>query len=304
MASFGEILKRERELRAITLREISAATKISIRHLEALENNRFESLPGGLFNKGFIRAYASYVGIDGDEMVNHYLFEVDQQESEPDPIAELKAVLPPETRKGNRQARQWIILAAILLGGIALFTFLRYTLVVPEEEEERAQPAAADRQVLGAAFSDLATDDYPSPEPRIPPVPEPGPEMEAGAAAGTFSFPEVPPPPAVVDWEPDREIKFRFKVIRPTRVRIVCDGTEVLDKYLEAGQRRSYRCMELRLTTPDAGALQYSLNRGDWHFRGPDGMGLDGAQIPPRDPTPRPSAPGEDGGVPQDTGTG
>jgi len=75
MASFGETLKRERELREISLRQISEATKINIRYLEALEGNRFDALPGGLFNKGFIRAYAKFIGLDGEAMVNAYLEE-------------------------------------------------------------------------------------------------------------------------------------------------------------------------------------------------------------------------------------
>jgi cytoskeletal protein RodZ len=73
MSSFGESLKRERELREISLREIADATKISIRYLEALEQNRFDVLPGGLFNKGFIRAYANFIGADGDALVDKYL---------------------------------------------------------------------------------------------------------------------------------------------------------------------------------------------------------------------------------------
>lgn len=76
MANFGDSLKRQRELREITLREISDATKINIRYLEALEQNRFDVLPGGLFNKGFIRAYATYIGVDCEETVNSYLEEL------------------------------------------------------------------------------------------------------------------------------------------------------------------------------------------------------------------------------------
>src|SRR5438093_9925050 len=76
MANFGETLKRESELREISLRQISEATKINIRYLEALEENRFDALPGGLFNKGFIRAYATYIGVDGEAMVNSYLHEL------------------------------------------------------------------------------------------------------------------------------------------------------------------------------------------------------------------------------------
>src|SRR5882672_6659136 len=81
MATFGETLKRERELREISLREISDATKINVRYLEALEQNRFDALPGGLFNKGFIRAYATYIGVDGEAMVDSYLHELNARQS-------------------------------------------------------------------------------------------------------------------------------------------------------------------------------------------------------------------------------
>ena len=84
MASFGETLKRERELREISLRQISEATKINIRYLEALEGNRFDTLPGGLFNKGFIRAYAKFIGLDGEAMVNAYLQETTGRQQGPD----------------------------------------------------------------------------------------------------------------------------------------------------------------------------------------------------------------------------
>ncbi|HUD72692.1 MAG TPA: helix-turn-helix domain-containing protein, partial [Dongiaceae bacterium] len=75
MASFGESLRRERELRDISLREIADATKINLRYLEALEQNRFDILPGGVFNKGFIRAYARFIGADGESLVDLYLQE-------------------------------------------------------------------------------------------------------------------------------------------------------------------------------------------------------------------------------------
>src|SRR5213594_1584151 len=80
MASFGEELRRQRELRSISLLEISDATKINIRFLEALEQNDFKHLPGGQFNKGFIRAYARHLGVDGEEMVDAYLLETRRQE--------------------------------------------------------------------------------------------------------------------------------------------------------------------------------------------------------------------------------
>ncbi len=72
MASFGATLKRERESRRISLREIAETTKINIRYLEALEADRFAALPGGVFSRGFVRAYASYIGIDPDATLRDY----------------------------------------------------------------------------------------------------------------------------------------------------------------------------------------------------------------------------------------
>jgi cytoskeleton protein RodZ len=71
--SFGEKLKKEREKRKITLEEISSSTKIGTRMLQALEEDKFNQLPGGIFNKGFVRAYARSIGIDEDQTVAEYL---------------------------------------------------------------------------------------------------------------------------------------------------------------------------------------------------------------------------------------
>src|SRR6059058_3086291 len=80
MASFGERIKREREMRGVSLEEIAESTKIGKRNLEALETEDFDKLPGGIFNKGFVRAYAKYLGLDEDQAVTDYLAaEVEQE---------------------------------------------------------------------------------------------------------------------------------------------------------------------------------------------------------------------------------
>ncbi|MGB7586441.1 MAG: helix-turn-helix transcriptional regulator, partial [Terriglobales bacterium] len=73
MASFGVRLKQEREQRGITLEEISQSTKIGTRLLQALEQDHFDQLPGGIFNKGFIRAYARCLGLDEEQAIADYL---------------------------------------------------------------------------------------------------------------------------------------------------------------------------------------------------------------------------------------
>jgi len=74
LASFGEELRREREIRGISLKEIADATKISKRFLEAIERNDHKTLPAPVFTRGFVREYARYLGLNADEMVNRYNF--------------------------------------------------------------------------------------------------------------------------------------------------------------------------------------------------------------------------------------
>ena len=72
LASFGEELRREREIRAISLKEIADATKISKRFLDAIEKNDHKTLPAPVFTRGFVREYARYLGLNAEEMVNRY----------------------------------------------------------------------------------------------------------------------------------------------------------------------------------------------------------------------------------------
>jgi cytoskeleton protein RodZ len=73
MGSFGERMKREREMRAITIEQIAESTKIGSRMLNALEREDFAKLPGGIFNKGFVRAYAKYLGLDEEQAVTDFM---------------------------------------------------------------------------------------------------------------------------------------------------------------------------------------------------------------------------------------
>ena len=74
MASFGENLRRERELRGVDLHEMAEATKISIRFLQALEQDRVDVLPGGIFPRAFVRQYGKYLGLDPERLVAEFVF--------------------------------------------------------------------------------------------------------------------------------------------------------------------------------------------------------------------------------------
>jgi cytoskeleton protein RodZ len=116
MSSFGETLKRERELRQISLREISEATKINLRYLDALERNDFRHLPGGVFNKGFVRAYAQFIGIDPEAMAMAYLEEEQRQFTRAQRAGAGEAP-PPAPAESRRPAapRVWVAVVVALL---------------------------------------------------------------------------------------------------------------------------------------------------------------------------------------------
>lgn len=73
MSQFGEDLRKERETRGIAIEAITNVTKISGRHLLALEQEHFDALPGGVFNKGIVRGYARVVGLDEDAWVGRFM---------------------------------------------------------------------------------------------------------------------------------------------------------------------------------------------------------------------------------------
>ncbi|MGD8375373.1 MAG: DUF2914 domain-containing protein [Acidobacteriota bacterium] len=75
MSSFGQQLKRQRESRGLDLDDVAEATKIARHHLEALEEGDLERLPGPIFNRGYVRAYAEFVGLDSERAVADYAAE-------------------------------------------------------------------------------------------------------------------------------------------------------------------------------------------------------------------------------------
>lgn len=113
MGSFGENLQRERELRGVSLREIAEGTKISLRFLEALEEDRVDVLPGGLFPRAFVRQYANFVGLDPDRAVSDFIAHHGPPELENTP--------PPAERPGWLSPGALFLAAVALVAGILVF---------------------------------------------------------------------------------------------------------------------------------------------------------------------------------------
>jgi transcriptional regulator with XRE-family HTH domain len=109
LALFGEELKREREIRGISIKEISDATKISKRFLEAIERNDHKTLPAPVFTRGFVREYARYLGLNIEEMVNRYNFAAAGDDRiEHSPHLDRLVTAPPPTEPTKPRPKQGI----------------------------------------------------------------------------------------------------------------------------------------------------------------------------------------------------
>jgi cytoskeletal protein RodZ len=123
MVSLGEELRRERELREISLREISEATKISIRILEAIENDNYQILPGGVFNRNFLRAYADFIGIDPEKIVRKYQIQMGGSGEDNSPLLEISTA-GKEPEGSKKISGKVIVVSLIALIALLLLIFI------------------------------------------------------------------------------------------------------------------------------------------------------------------------------------
>ncbi|MGH9452701.1 MAG: RodZ domain-containing protein [Terriglobia bacterium] len=122
MGSFGENLRREREMRGVTLKEISDSTKISIRFLECLEGEEFSKLPGGIFTRSFIRCYANYLGLDAEQVLAEYQLVFPPKDDEDFSRIGVNHSIG-RSPSGRRTLVAWLVAVILLAGGYALFRY-------------------------------------------------------------------------------------------------------------------------------------------------------------------------------------
>lgn len=145
MASLGEKLRRERELRGISLKEIAQETKIGLHLLEALEDDRLDRIPGDFYGRSYLRAYVRCLGLNEDQALNAYDHSTIQKSHEAH-----DGVAVATKRKPSTRMKLTLGVAALSLPALLLFRSEPFS---PEENNvdpgappPAAQPAAADPQ--------------------------------------------------------------------------------------------------------------------------------------------------------------
>jgi transcriptional regulator with XRE-family HTH domain len=226
-SSFGEELRRSREVREVSLESIAAATKISVRYLTALEKGDYSRLPAPVFTRGFIRAYAGYLGLDPDEMVNGYLSEVGVVSGRP-----AETVAEPR-RKAPRPASRVSLAVGSLLAVIAVLTVIGIWKIRPRSRGvPRRTPAAQ--------------------QPAIPPNIR---EVRApsGPAAG------ISAPSTAVD--PNAGVSLGLLLEADCWMELFGDGRLIFSGLLRKGESRHFETRhDFRLTLGNARAAKITVN--------------------------------------------
>jgi cytoskeletal protein RodZ len=242
-------LKREREQRKSTLDDVSISTKIATKFIVALEEEHFDQLPGGIFNKGFVRAYARHLGIDENQAIADFvaasapsLPEIPPEEETP--VLAAMAVRLPESKKKrrNNEGIPWGFVAAGLL--IIAFGFALWGFHSREKQTPRVEiPAPAETGQTHAA-----TAETPDPAPQPPP---------AGSAAGATEVATLPAAPATNAGVFTVLIKAR----EDSWVSITADGKPVIEDTLSAAAEKSIEARnQIVVKTGNVGALDISFN--------------------------------------------
>jgi cytoskeletal protein RodZ len=262
VASFGQKLRQAREARNITLQEIAATTKIGTRALQALEWERFEQLPGGIFNKGFVRAYARAVGLNEDETVAAYLeaAKVAPPETDMHTLATQVEAARPERRGGGPNAATVVgvvaVLVALVLGGLWLREHRKESREQAEAQQSRAASSVAPTPVaqppvVVPAQSTAAVTPTPDATPAAPPptAPAPSAPVEVSISATARSWISVisdDNPAETVTLDPAKpelttrtyKAKERVRLIvgNPAGIAVTCNGKPA-GELGKAGQR-------------------------------------------------------------------
>jgi cytoskeleton protein RodZ len=269
LPSFGQKLKLEREKRKITLEQISLSTKIGIRMLQALEEDKFNQLPGGIFNKGFVRAYSRFLGLDEDQTIADYLqASGDALPASTEPAthgegSRENAAQESETRENQEKVNHletgadtpprqvpWGMFAGALLVVALALSFWSHRRREHMKQADRPTPVTVDTQASGpVSGSDLPTTS-------APPTSSPsGPSAHSGVPR--ISPDLAPASPAATPGE--------FTVVIQAReeswTTITADGKTISSELLPAGSERVVRGRkEITVRTGNAGGVDFRFH--------------------------------------------
>jgi cytoskeletal protein RodZ len=281
MSSVGETLRRERLRKELGLAQISRETKIPARLLEAIEKDRFELLPGGVFAKSFVRQYARYLGLDEEELaaaVDKAVHPVGDLSSFASSPTEPTFKVPRMSDWDGGHSDSSILPALARVVAVMLVCSAVYAWWQRSRRPAPVTPPIAAVQKAAAPASKPAA---PAPSAAAAPAQEatPAPGQTDNALANPAATVRVSLTADADDW-----------------LRVASDGKVVMTDVLHPSEVKTFAAVDaMRIRIGDAGSLQMTINGKPAGPLGPKGqvrtveITRDGLHILPPPPKPAPA---------------
>lgn len=241
---FGTYLRQAREKRGISLQQVSATTKISVRVLDALERNDPRKLPGGIFSRAFVRSYAREVGLDPEAVVTQFVAAFPNESGTEDLPVQTTSEDAQAFESHRRAATTLLQLVGICLVIVVIVMF--YVNLRPRSASPA--PAAAEPAAVKPPAAPTSVPDAPPPSAVTP-------------AADPATSQAAPPAPAPVPPASEAPLVVGIAARASCWLSVTVDGTQVLARIVEPGETLEYKARaSVTLSAGNAGGLVWTLN--------------------------------------------
>ncbi len=258
MENLGELLRQQRENKHLSVEEVATQTRIAVRFIQLIEENRFDLLPNVVSAKGFLRSYARCLGLDETEILSRFPETVRPPEpsSAPSPKAVEEKVPPYIQRKQPDRLPfpLWATFSVAVV--IALFIVLAFIMPrAPETASTPSVPEAEPQMEPGPIDSS--------------PIPDPSPVEQNQTASP--SPPTATPVPSVLPTSPSARVLI-VEATESSWVHVAIDGKETKEALLQPGEKVRWEAKQkFVLTVGNAGGIRAFFDGEDLGVLGPRG---------------------------------
>jgi cytoskeleton protein RodZ len=252
--SLGQYLRREREARGISLREVAKNTRVRESLLKAMEEDRHDLLPAPTIVKGFLNAYAKYVGLNPHDLILRY-----QNAPHGQPAPSTEPPTPKRLEEKPKQRRYWLgfIVAGVVVLGLILayLYYLQPSQPTPPKPQESVSPKPEEP---APAQPETST--------TIPPAPSGSPVSASPVPSSIPSTPisSAPVPPSVaatVSAKEQKPLSLQLKAVEKTWLTLQLDNEPEKEMMLQPGETLSYQAADrIQLYVGNAGGLDLVFN--------------------------------------------
>ena len=284
-SSLGAHLRALREAKGGSLEDMARSTRVGIRHLEALEDERLTDLPSPVFVRGFIRAYCGFLRENPEPALGRY------EELAGTRAAEQAASLPPRPRTSWAGSSLVVGLVLLLILGVGLILVNLSVKKsggnsVPTSKTEVAKPAPPTPPPAPAPSS-AAAPAPPSPAPATtaaptaPAAPPVAGEPGRPAAPPSTAAAAAPAAPRTSSAPASGEQRLVIRAVEPTWIRVQTDEGRIAEELLPAGASREWAAeRRFLLTIGNAGGVELTLNGRALPPLGPKGTVIQRLELP------------------------